>query len=46
MRVIRLQTSKLHTNTYVVINGERSFVIDPGGSAEEILNTVDRKSVV
>ncbi len=40
MRVIRLQTSKLHTNTYVVINGERSFVIDPGGSAEEILNTV------
>ncbi len=40
MRVYRLQTSKLRTNTYIVQNGDRAFVIDPGGSAREISDII------
>jgi len=37
LRYFHLYTSPLETNTYIVINGKKAFVIDPGGSAKNIL---------
>lgn len=36
LRFFHLYTGKLGTNTYIVINGNRGFVVDPGGEAEQI----------
>lgn len=36
MTITTFVTSPLETNTYVVINGNKAFVVDPGGRAEEI----------
>lgn len=41
MNVFQLQTSIMHTNTYVVVNGGRAFVVDPGGDADEIKKMLD-----
>lgn len=35
-KFFHLYTGPLQVNTYVVINGDRGFVIDPGGDADEI----------
>ncbi len=37
-RYFHLYTSPLETNTYVVINGDRGFVVDPGGEADKIVD--------
>lgn len=36
LRFFHLYTGKLGTNTYIVINGDRGFVVDPGGEAAQI----------
>lgn len=35
-KLFHLYTSPLNTNTYIVINGDRGFVVDPGGDPEKI----------
>lgn len=40
---IQLTTSKLDTNTYIVINGDGGFVIDPGGDAEKIISVFQNR---
>ncbi len=37
MKIVTLHTTMLETGTYVVINGERAFVVDPGADAERII---------
>lgn len=37
MRIVTLHTTMLETGTYVVINGGRAFVVDPGADAERII---------
>lgn len=37
MKIITLHTTMLETGTYVVINGGRAFVVDPGADAERII---------
>lgn len=41
MEIKRIITSPLETNTYIVINDRKAFVVDPGGEAEKILKIVD-----
>ncbi|MCM1305970.1 MAG: MBL fold metallo-hydrolase [Bacteroides sp.] len=41
MRVFTLKTSKMQTNTYVVVNGDRAFAVDAGGDAEGIKKILD-----
>lgn len=36
MKIITFQTTQLETNSYLVINGSRAFVVDPGGDADKI----------
>lgn len=36
MTIITFHTTQLETNTYLVINGERAFVVDPGAEADAI----------
>lgn len=36
-KYFHLYTSPIQTNTYIVINGDRGFVVDPGGEADAIL---------
>ena len=37
MKIVTLHTTMLETGTYVVINGGRAFVVDPGVDAERII---------
>ena len=37
MKIITSHTTELETNTYLVLNGKRAFVVDPGDGAEDIL---------
>lgn len=37
MKIVTLHTTMLETDTYVVINGGRAFVVDPGADAERII---------
>ena len=37
MKIVTLHTTMLETGTYVVINGVRAFVVDPGADAERII---------
>lgn len=37
MKTITFHTTALETNTYLAINGERAFVVDPGADADKIL---------
>lgn len=37
MKIVTLHTTMLETDTYVVINGGRAFVVDPGADAERIV---------
>lgn len=41
MKIVTLNTSEMQTNTYVVINGDRAFVVDAGGDAAGIKNIID-----
>ncbi len=41
MEITLFHTSELATDTYVAINGDRAFVVDPGGSADEIMRFVE-----
>ncbi len=43
-KILTINTSPLQTNTYIVINGERGFVVDPGGSANEIAKIFDKEN--
>lgn len=43
MNVVKIDTSPLHTNTYVVINEGRGFVVDPGDKAKEIANALIKR---
>lgn len=44
MNLFHLYTSPIETNTYVVENNRRCFVVDPGGNAEAIWELIeDRK---
>ncbi len=38
MKILTFVTSPIGTNTYLVINKNRAFVVDPGGDADKILN--------
>ena len=38
-------TSKMHTNTYIVSNGERAFIVDPGGKAAELDDMLSRRGL-
>lgn len=42
MHIETLNTSKMRTNTYVVINGNRAFVVDPGDEASEIWSCISK----
>ncbi len=46
MTITTFVTSPLDTNTYVVLNGDRAFVVDPGGRAEEIAAFVKKEGAV
>lgn len=37
MKTITFHTTALETNTYLALNGERAFVVDPGADADRIL---------
>ena len=37
MKTITFHATALETNTYLVLNGERAFVVDPGADADKIL---------
>ena len=37
MKTITFHTTALETNTYLALNGERAFVVDPGAGADKIL---------
>ena len=37
MKTITFHTTALETNTYLALNGERAFVVDPGTDADKIL---------
>ena len=37
MKTITFHTTALETNTYLALNGERAFVVDPGADADKIL---------
>ena len=37
MKIITSHTTELETNTYLVLNGKRAFVVDPGDGAEDML---------
>ena len=37
MKIVTLHTTMLETGTYIVINGGRAFVVDPGADAERII---------
>lgn len=41
MDIYKLHTSQMQTNTYIVVNEGRAFVVDAGGSAEEIIRILD-----
>ena len=41
MDIYKLHTSQMQTNTYIVVNEGRAFVVDAGGSAEEIKRILD-----
>ncbi len=45
MKVHCLHTSSLHTNTYVVQNGDNAFVVDPGGDERKICDLIERLGV-
>ncbi len=45
MKIVKIDTTPLHTNTYVVINGDSGFVIDPGDKAREIANALMQRRV-
>ncbi len=40
MQVLKLNTSPMKTNTYIVLNGDRAFVVDPGGEPQKIAATL------
>ena len=37
MKTVTFHTTALETNTYLALNGERAFVVDPGADADKIL---------
>ena len=37
MKTITFHTTALETNTYLALNGERAFAVDPGADADKIL---------
>ena len=41
MKIYKIVTSQMQTNTYAVVNGERAFVVDPGGDADGIKSILD-----
>lgn len=41
MQIYKINTSEMQTNTYIVVNGERAFVVDPGGDAKKIKDILD-----
>lgn len=41
MDIYKLHTSQMQTNTYIIVNEGRAFVVDAGGSAEEIKRILD-----
>lgn len=46
MQLFHLYTSPLQTNTYVVVNGGRAFVVDPGGDADKIVDIITENNAV
>lgn len=38
VKYFHLYTGKLDENTYIVINGDKGFVVDPGGEEQEIID--------
>ena len=45
MRVYSCITTPLETNTYLVANGNRGFIIDPGGDENVINNMIEQSGV-
>lgn len=45
MNVYRVLTTQLQTNTYIVVNGSRAFVVDPGGDFEKIKQLITELGV-
>ncbi len=45
MKIFQLQTTSLQTNTYIVQNGNKGFVVDPGGDYEKIKEKIDRNGI-
>ena len=46
MKIEGFTAGPLQANTYVVVNGDRAFVIDPGiGSADHVREIVSREGV-
>lgn len=43
MKIFTLQTSPLETNTYIVINDDRAFVVDAGGDAQKIFALIEKE---
>ena len=46
MNVHCIQTTQLQTNTYIVVNGTRAFIVDPGDSFEKIKEMSDELGVI
>ena len=42
MQLNHLYTSKMHTNTYIVSNGDEAFIVDPGDNADDICALLKR----
>ena len=43
MQIRVIHTSQMLTNTYVVLNGDKAFVVDAGGEAEEIARVLSEE---
>lgn len=41
MQIYKINTSEMQTNTYIVVDGARAFVVDPGGDAKKIKDILD-----
>ena len=46
MDLTTINTSKMHTNTYIAVNDGKAFVVDAGGGAEQIAQIIRDKGAV
>ena len=43
MKLIKVTNGKLIQNCYILINGDKAFIIDPGLDTEKIVGTIKKQ---